>query len=197
MSYRTSEDFATETSARLRRLDGMIRRLEFLIVDGSRWQVRGQRATAQTQGGDEVFYSTPFAGFGFYATPPASGSPEVVVASVGGPKTTVVIAARDEATRLLVAGAIADQGSTCVYNDKAMILINPDGAVEIRLINGVAIPLATKADIDALASWSKAHVHLAPGGLTPAITTGPVIAPTGAVPDVPPAAAGTSVLKAQ
>lgn len=79
------------------------------------------------------------------------------MAAVGGTKTPAIVATRDEATRKAAVGNLAE-GETAVYNDKAVIVLKADGTVEIRLVGGVAIPLATKQDLidlrTKLLSWT-------------------------------------------
>jgi hypothetical protein len=105
----------------------------------------------------------------------------------------VLTAFRDEATRQAVAGGLAD-GETCVYNDKAIIIVKADGTVEIRLAGGVAIALATKADLDKLRanfnSWTP--VPNDGGAALKAI----MVAAAGIL-GLPTWPVGTTVLKAQ
>lgn len=189
MTYRTGEDHARETGDVLRLLRGMVRRMAVTLTSAARWQLLGQRGGV---GGDETVNVEPFTGIGFYSRPPSSGNPEAVVAAVGGMATSVVVATRDEKTRQAVAGQLAI-GETAIYNDKAIIVVKADGSVEIRLTGGVAIPLATKADVAAAVATFNSHTH---GGITsgagftssPANALGPIVAA---------APVGTTVLKAQ
>jgi phage gp45-like len=185
MSYRTAEDFAREAREWWRLLRGQIRRGAVTLTSSTLWQVLGQRGGA---GGDETWNIEPFTGIGIYARPPSSGNPEAIVVAIGGAKTTAIVATRDEATRKLGAGDLAE-GETCVFNDKARIIVKADGTVEIRLHGGVAIPLATLADVQAIRAALDGHSHTyVPGSGTPTTTT--------ANPAVP-APVGTTVLKAQ
>lgn len=188
MTYRTSEDFAQETSPFRRFVRGMIRRVAVTLTQTARWQVLGQRGG---QGGDETDEVEPFTGIGFYSRPPRSGNPEAVTAAIGGSKTRAIIATRDEATRQAAVGNL-EEGETAVYNDQAVIVVKADGTVEIRLVGGLAVALATKADIDALKSWAATHIHNVPG-VTAGGATVPSLVPTLA----PPNATGTTVLLAQ
>lgn len=189
MTWRGSEEFSLETSPFRRLVRGMIRRVAISLATGTKWQWRGQRGGA---GGDEIYDAEPFTGIGFFSRPPASGSPEAILNAVGGSKNTVIVATRDEKTRRLI-DADVPAGATCVYNDKAMILVKPDGTVEIRLIGGAAIALPTLADYNALRNAYNSHTH-------PVATTGSATAQTGtasATAATVAAPTGTTVLKAQ
>lgn len=191
MSRRDSEDFAEETRDSVRLLKGMHRRMAVRRTSSTKWQVLGQRGG---QGGDELVELEPFTGIGFYARPPSSGKAEVITAAIGGPKTSVIIATRDEKTRRAVAGGIAE-GETCVYNDKAMIVVKADGTVEIRLAGGVAVALALKSDVQQIRNELHQHTH-GPGTFNAPGGGGPVTGVSGAGPAVT-APTGTMVLKGQ
>lgn len=190
MTYRTSEDLAQETSPFRRFVRGMIRRLAITLTAETKWQLLGQRGG---QGGDETPLVEPFTGIGFYSRPPSSGNPEAVAVAVGGSKTTVIVATRDEATRQAVAGDIAE-GETCVYNDKALIVVKADGTVEIRLAGGVAIPLATKADLDKLRANFAAWTPVPNDG---GAALKAILVAAGGILGLPTWPVGTTVLKAQ
>lgn len=177
MTYRTSEDLAQQTSPFRRLVYGMIRRLAITLTAEARWQLLGQRGG---EGGDEILQAEPFTGIGFYSRPASSGNPEAVVVAVGGAKTTVIVATRDEATRQAVAGDLPDD-STAMFNTKAIIVINPDSTVEIRTPGGTADALVTQSQF-------MNHTHTTAG-------TGPPTPPTALSPSPP--LTGTTVLKAQ
>lgn len=179
MTYRTSQDFAQETSEFRRYVYGMIRRFAITLTETARWQLLGQSGGA---GGDEILSDVPaFTGIGFYARPPSSGgNPEAIGVGVGGTRTTVIIAARDEATRQAVVGDVPPD-SAAMFNTKAVIVINPDGTVEIRSPGGTAHKLVTQEQF-------MNHTHTtAPNG--------PTTPPTAIAPD--PALNGTAVLRAE
>jgi len=184
MTYRSSEDFAQETSAFRRFVYGMIRRFAITLTDAALWQLLGQTGGA---GGDEILSDVPaFTGIGFYSRPPSSGgNPEAIGVAVGGTRTTVIVAARDEATRQAVVGDLPPD-SAAMFNTQTIIVINPDGTVEIRLAGGAATPLATLADLQALASFVQKMTLAVSGG-----TAGPP------APGAVPTPTGTTVLKAQ
>lgn len=195
MTYRTSEDFAQETSKFRRFVYGMNRRYKVVSTAETKWQVLGQRGG---QGGDEAPLFEPFTGIGFYSRPPSSGNPEAIGTSIGGAKTTVLVATRDEATRQAVAGDLAE-GETCVYNDKALIVVRADGTVEIRLVGGTAIPLATKQDLDILrTAIGTAVISVGAGGAATINTAADVLVAALVPPPVPPTwPIGTKQLKGQ
>jgi phage gp45-like len=188
MTWRESSDFGKETGELLRLVRGLIRRMRVTLTTGARWQLLGQRGGA---GGDETIDVEAFTGIGVYARPPSSGNPEAITAAVGGARTPVIVATRDEATRRAVAGDLAE-GETAVYNDKAIVVIKADGTVEIRLVGGVAVPLATKADLDVLrTAISSAAIALGAGGAADIVAKADLaLAPK-------PWPVGTTVLKAQ
>ena len=150
MTSRTPQDLADKQSGPLERfVRGMIRRVTVTLTTGSLWQTLGYRGGANAKGGDETANYEPFTGIGFYSIPPASGAPEAIVAAYGSTRTAALVAMRDEATRQTGAGDLV-AGDVCVYNDLARIIVKGNGTVEIRLHGGVAIPLATMADVAAI-----------------------------------------------
>jgi hypothetical protein len=126
-----------------------------------------------------------FTGIGFYARPPSSsGTPEAIGVGVGGNGPPLIIAVRDEATRQARVRQPAD--STAVFNTKAVVAISPDGTVEIRLVGGAAVKLATLADVQALAAFVQKMPLPVSGGT--AGLPAPISVPT---------PTGTTVLRAQ
>lgn len=119
-----------------------------LVQKGSAiWQWVGAQLGV---GGEKVTSNAEaFTGIGFYAVPPSSGSPEVIVLNIAGRGTApIIVAARDEATRAQVANL--DAGETAIFTDKAIVYIKADGTVEIRSAGGTAEPLATKLELQLL-----------------------------------------------
>ena len=160
----------------------MIRRMIVKITTKAQWQVLG------ADGEDDKDLPV-FSGIGMYSRPPDSGTnPEVIVLKVGG-KTAhpVIVATRDEDMRLAIA-AIKDMApdESAIYNQRARVHVKADGTVEVDDGTG-AVPLATKADIDALETWLGTHKHLG-------VTTGGGTSGNPALPAAP-RAAGTTVLK--
>lgn len=174
------------------RVLGAIRRVAVTLA-GARaiWQVAGYRLPAGAISTDEVFNAELFGGIGFHARPPTGGKPEAIVLMVGADSDhPVIVAIRDEATRAAVANALkADE--TMLFNSKCIIHAKDDGTVEVRTPNGVAVPLATLADVQAIrnALHNHGHTYIAPGSGGSAATTtdNPAV----------PAPAGTTVLKGQ
>src|SRR5262249_56796244 len=118
-----------KTSAYRRFVYVMIRRFAITLTESARWQLLGQQGGT---GGDEVLADIEaFTGIGFYSRPPSSGGkPEAIGVGVGGTRTTVIIAARDEETRQAVAGAI-EANETAVFNSQAMLLVKANGTIEV------------------------------------------------------------------
>lgn len=164
MTYRSTEELMAEATSDLRRfMRGMARRMTFLIVDGNKWQVRGQRGGT---GGDEVIELEPFTGIGFYSVPPTDGKPEVITLSIGASKSTVIVAARDEATRRAMVPDLQPD-ETAIFTSTAIVILKADGTVEIRSKSGTAVSLATNAQLAMIVT-----------ALTNAITTLGVGAPS-------------------
>ncbi|MDQ3153625.1 MAG: hypothetical protein M3R63_18565 [Actinomycetota bacterium] len=173
----TAAEHAKTTDPLLRKLAGALRRMTVDLSTGVLWKLLGHAAVAERPKAEV------FSGVGFYARPPAGVVAEVVVANIGGADHPVVIASRDEATRAAIADI--DEGETATFNDQTIVVHRADGTIEARSANGVAVALATKADIDALIATFNAHTHV--------LTTG-----TAAVPAPPAAAAvGTTKLKGE
>jgi len=86
-------------------------------------------------------------GVGFYARPAATGKPEAVLVNIGSESGhPVLVATRDKTLQVALA-----EDETAVCTSKAVILIKKTGQVCITdRSGGVAVPLATKADLDAL-----------------------------------------------
>lgn len=163
---------------------GQIRRMAISLTSRALWQLTG---FTLLDGKREPLPAEPFLGIGFHARPSSSGKPEAIVLMVGDDaKSPVVVAVRDEKTRQAIAGALAGD-ETAMFNSLVIAIAKADGTFEIRSKAGVAIPLATKADIDALKAWAATHLHTSTGAL--AVTTVPTVAP--------PAAVGTTKLKGE
>lgn len=189
MSFRDSKDFAKQTSADFRSLRGAIRRLVVTLTEGARWQMLGRQAGSD----QETIDVEVFGGIGYHARPRASGgSPESVVVSVGGNRSAVAVATRDEQTRQSVVGSL-EPDETAMHNSNAVVWIKANGTIEIRSANGVAVPLALKSDIEALRTSFIGHTH-------PVTTTGNAAAQAGTAAvttTVPPAVAGTIAIKGE
>jgi phage gp45-like len=164
---------------------GAIRKMAISLTSKALWQLTGSRLLDGSI--ETIPNGEPFLGVGFHARPSSSGKPEAIVLMVGDDATQpVVVAVRDEKTRQAIAGALAAD-ETAMFNSLVIAIAKANGTYEIRTKDGTAIPLATKADIDALKTWAATHLHTAPGGGGP--TTAPTVGP--------PSAAGTTVLKGE
>lgn len=155
------KDLAKVTDPAVARAAGMIRRM-VITLSGAKaiWQLTGFR---QLDGSNEVVNAEVFSGVGFYARPAASGKPEAIVVMVGDGKVPAVVAVRDEATRAAVAGDL-EADETAVFTSQAIVHLKNDGTVEIRSEGGAAVPLATKADLDALRAAIQGAVPVANDG---------------------------------
>lgn len=197
MTYRSPQDFAQDTSVFRRAVASLIRRFVVTLSSGTRWQFLGHRGANGEP--DEVVELEIFPGIGFFSRPPTSGKPEAISVALGSDvkssTTRVAIATRDEKTRQAVAGDLAAD-EAIVYNSVgAQLRVKADGTVEIRLAGGVAVPLATKADVQAAVDKFNNHAH---GGVSAGagFSTGPVDG-TLHLPISIPNPTGTTVLKGQ
>lgn len=157
----------------------MARRMVVTLSSRALWQLAGYRApdVSEVLSGVEVF-----AGIGFHSRPPSSGKPEAIVIMLGADATTpVVVAVRDEATRAAVAALLENE--SMVFNTLACMHVTQSGKVEARSVEGVAVPLATLADMQALRTWLLAHTHTSGGSGTPSTP--------------PPVPTGTAVLRGE
>ena len=157
---------------------GAVRRMAISLTSRVLWQLTGFRLPGA--GGStttETQTAEPFTGIGFYARPPTSGKPEAIVIMVNDGQNPVVVAVRDEKTRAAIAGAL-EANETAVFNSAAIVHVKADGTIEARSASGVAVPLATLADVQAMRSTYNGHQHLETGGTTN-VTTSLMAAPTG------------------
>jgi hypothetical protein len=176
------EDLAREVTPIVRRLLGGARRmLVAATVSGSTWTIRGYDQVA------ERMPAEVFGGIGVTGRPPAGNVPEAVVVNVGGAEHPLVVALRDEKVRKAIEAAIPGgfpANAAALFNSLAFVYVTPAGAIEARTLGGVAVPLALKSDVDALASYIATDLTLPVTGAT----AGPIAAP------VPPSAVGTTTL---
>lgn len=172
----------------------MVRRVTVTLSSARAvWQVAG----TQMPDGRETMKPENFAGsIGVAARPP--GQCEAIVIMVGDASAPVMIAAVDRKTRNAIAGALKPD-ETMLHNSKALLYLKDDGTIEARSANGTAVPLATKADIDAVieklneqivAHNTHAHTGVTTGGGTSLVAT--VLVPVPAAPAV-----GTMTLKGE
>lgn len=180
-------ELAEAVGAKARELAGKIRRFVVTRTTSALWQVTGHDL-ASIGGEVETREAEVFQGIGFYARPDDDEDTEAIVAFVAGAGNPIAIAVRNEATRRQIAADLL-AGETQIHNATVLIRIKANGTVEIRTAAGVAVPLATKADLEALRTYVRSNMTIA----CPAGTSTPGTSDvTG-----PPAVAGTQVLKAQ
>lgn len=133
------------------RLRNLVRRAAVVTTSDVAWVLSGFE---DGEGNLEKTEAEVFSGIGFYARPAAGARAEGIICLVGAESVTpAVVALRDEGTRQEIESAVGGvgPGDTIVWSSGAVAVFRADGRVEIRSKNGVAVPLATKADIDALA----------------------------------------------
>lgn len=193
---RSAADLAAYGAPLVRKVAGMVRRLLVEFSSSSIpahkitgiWQLRGFRELK------EVVKLEVFQGIGIWARPPKSDPRphvEAIAVSVGDSDNQVVVATRDEKTRkALVLALDVVEDETLLHNTQAVVAIRADGTIQARSYGGAAVPLATKADLQALRDWiNDTMVIVTPGGSsTPGVFGGG---------SHPPAPAGTTVLKGE
>ncbi len=184
----TTKDLASTIDPLATRLRGLARRMIASIAGAKAiWQFTGSR---QLDGSREVVKAEVFQGVGIYAVP--AGTAEAILVMIGDGKTPVAIAVRDEATRQAVAGSLAAD-ETALYNSQALVHVKADGTIEAKSAGGTAVPLATKADLDALRiAINTASIAVGPAGASSVITA---LDTVGGGPNTWPA--GTAVLKGE
>lgn len=138
------------------------------------WQVTGHTLP----GGVETTKAENFSGgIGLAARPPTSSKAEAIVLPLGDAGALVVVACRDQATRDAVASALKPN-ETMLHNTLGFVYLKDDGTIEARSKEGVAVALATLADVQALRATYNLHVHAVTGGPT-AVPTQQAAAPVG------------------
>jgi len=179
---KTTEQLNQATNPALVRAFGAVRRMIVTLSSGVLWQLAGVRLP---DGTTEARKAEVFGGIGFASRPSSSGKPEAIAIAVGDANTPVIVGLRDEKTRAAVAGALG-LDETAMFNTVAIMLIKSDGTIEARSPGGTAVALATKADLDALASFVQAMTLPVSGA-----TAGPP------APNTVPTPSGTSTFKAE
>jgi len=175
-------ELARAVGQEAREFAGLIRRMVVTRTTSALWQITGHTLL---DGTTETREAENFAGgAGFYSRPSADEDVEAVIAFPGGAGSPIIVATRQEAVRRVIAADLAAD-ETQLHNSTTLIRIMADGTVEIRSRLGTAIPLATKADLDALADWIHTTMVVNATGATAGTTNDP------------PDADGTQVLKAE
>lgn len=152
---RSIKELAEAVDPARKRIEGLVRRVVTSIAGAKAiWQFTGVR---QLDGSTETFSAEVFSGVGIFARPPSDVAAEAIVVMVGDGKVPIAIAVRDEKTRQAMAGNFAPD-ETGLYNSQAIVHITSSGGIEARSKLGVALPLPTLADANAL----KAAIAAAP-----------------------------------
>jgi len=220
MRYNAQKLRERGSRARLR-LGNMVRRVAIAASQGGAWALEGYLVPDlrggggfSTEGeGDEP--AEAFQGIGIYARPAPGDNAEAIALQVGGEADHPVLAAmRNEAARQRYLEAFDElgEGELAVFNSagSARVLVRADGTIEITAASGQEVliasnggtpePLATKADVDALAAHVDGHRHagaLGGTGSAPALTSPPTNSVGGAPTDTAPDAGGTLVVKGE
>jgi phage baseplate assembly protein V len=152
---------------------------------------------------DEAEHHQPYG----FSSVPLAGAEVVVLFQNGDRARPIVVAASDRRHR----PTGGESGQVTMYHHTGTVVtMLEDGTIEARSRDGVALPLATKADVEALRAYVSAqfastggHTHAVSGAATTAIVTVPAVpdplpAPQPVPPTVPPPTpTGTTVLKAE
>lgn len=168
-----SKQWAHAIGREARELAGTLRRMAVKRTTGALWQVVGHLLF---DGSKETRDVEVASGIGFYARPKSAGRCDAIVVFPNGAMYPVVIATRDEDTRKKVANDLAED-ETQVHNSQAVVRIKANGTIEARSANGTAVPLATKADVQALRDFASGLLYggtgsaVVPGWPNPAGTT--------------------------
>lgn len=168
-------------------LRGLVRRLRVSASSGVAWILLGY------DDGDSVeeFEAEVFTGAGFASRPSSKG--EAIAVRVGAAAGhTVVVATRDPAWATAL-GELGE-GETALFNGTSVVRVLASGEVHASTIGGTAVPLATKADLDALREWLAATAFLVTTAGSATNQTGTATVDPA---DLPPSAAGTQKLRGE
>lgn len=186
---RTKAELAEVTRAAVAAAAGAVRRMAVTMTGTATaaraiWQLAGFKMPS---GSVETVTAEVFGGIGVFSRPPSDGKPEAIVIMVADGKVPVAIAVRDEKTRQAIAAALLED-ETMLYNSQAAIHVTAAGKVEARSKDGIAVPLMTLADGQAMHAELDGHAHTYTVEGSPFQTT--------FNPSVPPPI-GTTVLKGE
>lgn len=142
-----------ELGADARENAGRVRRMVVTRTNTALYQVTGHKLLEDDI---ETRDAEVFGGVGFAARPSVdadAGDTEAIVAFVGGPGNPIIIAQRQEGARQIIAADLATDETQlhgAIGAGGVLIRIKANGTVEIRTAGGIAQPLMTKADGQAL-----------------------------------------------
>ncbi len=188
------EEWRNAGSPETRSIMGKLRRMVIGVTSRVLWQVIGHK---QLDTKDETHEAEVYAGANTLSRPGGRNAEAIVIFPGEGVGSPTIVAIRDQqmaaALQAAIAGGLAvGEHAQCAGVSGTVACLahwKSDGTVEIRTAAGVALPLATKADIDALRAWALNHTHL---GVT---AGGGVTGIPGAPGGIPPAAVGTTCIK--
>jgi len=180
----TTKEWRDQDSSERRSIAGMIRRMAVTLTEGSFWRVVGHLLL---DGKREALDAEVFGTLGFYSRPKPSANAEAIVVFPGGAANPVIIATRDEDMRK--AQAQLEQDSALMCNRATLVLIRPNGTVEIRAASGSSAALPTMADFNGIVSIMNSAGTGAGTALPAAVASYQAAHPTWPT--------GTTVLKAQ
>lgn len=138
----------------------LIRRLRVAASAGVRWVLEGHEDAA---GNLETEEAEVAPGVGFYARPRAGDRAEAIVVKVGGESGHPMVVATRNHDGIKRLGQIAAD-ETAVFNSIAHVTVKASGEIHIAAIGGIAAPLATLADLQALRTAIQNAVPVANDG---------------------------------
>lgn len=194
-------EWQEEASMRNRSMLGKLRRMVIGVTSRALWQVIGHKIL---DGKDETHDAEVFGGANTATRPGGRNAEAIVMFGDTGSEPRIVAVRDPEMTSALIAiltgGLKLGEHAACAGTAgtvACLMHLKADGTVEIRTAAGVALPLALKSDVDALATYVDAlrgyidlHIHV---GVTAGagVSGGPSAAPPGPT----PAAVGTACIK--
>jgi uncharacterized protein (DUF885 family) len=202
--YRYQQTAREENGKRSRQIRGMVSRRQFHQPDSEK---NGQvQVVLGREAGDGSFEEDKvdvFQPVGLVANPHEYSTVESVTLFVGADGDHPVSAATLDHRKYEIIDEVGlDADEVIVYTTTSIVKIFRDSHVEIRSIDGTAVPLATKADVDALQSRLNALEQNFLGHGHPTAALGPpsppaAVAPGAFPPTTPATITGTQKLKAE
>lgn len=176
-SYRGAAALKNEYFAPMvRRLRAMLswRRIDTAESDGDAVTCLGREDETGTVETDKMDMLSPV---GLIARPEDNATVQVLTAYIGGAGDhPVAVGTLDHTRRAVISTVGLKADETLIYTSALVIKLTADGTIELCSTGGTPVPLATKADVDAvnarvssLQAAYNAHVHVAgalvaPGG---------------------------------